>query len=465
MKKSIGTALVVVAFAACSSSHALVPDGGGTGAGGAAPGQTVVTFAQTPNRDVDVVFMLDDSSNMVVYQAKLANVFSSYTDALKALPGGLPNLHLGIVSSSMGAGRNPSIDHCPQGGDQGVFHTKPLGGQPCTRASLNAGQNFIVNDQGMTNYTGELAEMFECLALLGDGGCGFEHQLASVLRALGADGAPAPPQNANFLRPDALLQVILLTDEDDCSAPPDSDLFDSTSMTLTDPLGPLQSYRCNEFGHLCGGKMPPRSPPGEVDLGTCVSNEKGRLLPVADVAAALKSLKADPSKVLVAAIAGPPTPYKVNVGPSQVKGDPSLWPYVEFSCMQTEPDNTTIVGDPGVRLKQWVDIFGGNGLFESVCADFAPALKAFADQLGKALAPPCLAATVDPSTCRLVDHGTNAAGSPTSAPLRQCANSADPGPCWYTESNTTECPMAQSVRFNRPGTSDPAATTTATCAS
>ena len=232
----------------------------------------------------------------------------------------------------------------------------------------------------MANYTGDLGDMLACIAPLGDGGCGFEHQLASVLRALGADGAPPPPQNANFLRPDAYLQVIVLSDEDDCSAPPDSDLFDSSSATISDPLGPMQSYRCNEFGHLCGGKMPPRTPNGEVDLGTCTSNEHGRLLPVAGMVTALKNLKADPRKVLVAAISGVPTPYKVNAGPSQVKGDPSLWPYVEHSCVDTEPDGSQTYADPGVRTKQWADAFGDNGLFATLCQDtLAPALEAIAE--------------------------------------------------------------------------------------
>ena len=453
--KAIVVALLTAALAACSSNHGLSSDGGGgTGAGGAGPGQTVFTFRQNINRNVDVLFMVDNSSSTSAQQSKLTATFSSYVDTLKALPGGLPSIHLGVVSSSMGAGRNPSIDHCPQGGDQGVFQTKPLG-PTCGKATLAPGQNFIINVNGQPNYTGELADMFSCIAQLGDAGCGFEHQLASVLRALGADGAPPPAQNGNFLRADAFLQIVLLTDEDDCSAPPDSDLFDSTDTSLASPLGPLQSYRCNEFGHLCGGKAPPRMPTGEVDLGMCVSNEKGRLLPVAAVAEALKSLKADPSQILVAAIAGPPTPYKVNAGPSQIKGDQSLWPYVEESCTQNEQDGSQTVADPGVRIKQWVDAFGGNGVFATMCApSYAPALQSFAEQVGKAMAAPCLDASVDPGTCTFVDHGLDATGKTTSTPLRQCADSVDAGPCWFTESNTLECPTSAVRSLQSPGAAE-----------
>jgi hypothetical protein len=424
-------------------------------------------FQQAINRNIDIVFMVDDSSSMAPIQTKLTTQFPAFMDVLKNLPGGLPNVHIGVVSSSMGAGRNPSIDHCPQGGDQGVFHTKPLGAT-CTKASLNAGQNFIINNNGMANYMGDISDVFSCIAQLGDGGCGFEHQFESVLRALGADGAPPPPQNANFLRPDAYLAIVMITNEDDCSAPPDSDLFDSSSSTVTDPLGPLQSYRCNEFGHLCGGKPPPRQPAGEVDLsGMCVSAEDGRLLRVQDVVTAMKRLKADPTKVLVAAIAGPNTPYKVNIGPSQVKGDPSMWPFVEHSCQQPEPNNMVTYADPSVRIQQWIDAFGPNGVFEDMCApDFKPALQAIANAIGKKIGSPCVTGRVldvngalwQPGSmtlpdCAVVDHQTNAQGVVVDTTLPPCPAGQTTGAtaCWHLDAGGQACPGSAAMGFNRPG--------------
>jgi hypothetical protein len=473
---TIAIGLLVAATAACGNNSGLKPSGivgtggsaGGTlgpgGSGGSGGKSTTFTFDAVVNRNVDVLFMLDDSSNMSVLQSKLVAAIPSYFAVLKALPGGLPNIHLGIVSSSMGAGRNPSIDHCPQGGDQGVFRTRPLG-TTCAQASLNPGQNFIINTNGQANYTGDIADVFSCIALLGDGGCGFEHQFASVLRAVGADGAPPPVQNANFLRPDAYLQIVLLTDEDDCSAPPDSDLFDPYSGPITtDPLGPLQSYRCNEFGHLCGGKRPPRQPPGEVDLGTCVSAEDGRLLRVKDIAAALQSLKADPRKIMVAAITGPPKPYKVNVGPSQVQGDPSMWPYVEHACMQMDPNGSYTVADPAVRTNQLIASFGANGRFENLCAEsFIPAVQDIAGQIAQVMGVPCLAPNIDPDKCSFVDSSTDSTGKVTNMPLARCTGASDPGPCWEVGQNNGLC--SQPLIFKRPGV--PAGTgssTTGTCA-
>jgi hypothetical protein len=448
---------------ACSTHASLSPDGGGgtggaSGGAGAGPGQVVVDYPQTINRNVDVLFMIDNSSSGTVYEAKLNESFSTYVNALQALPGGLPNLHLAVVSSSLGAGRSTDIDRCPAGGDQGAFQTKPLG-TTCASASLNPGQTFIVNASGTANYTGALADVFSCISALGDGGCGFEHQLASIARALGADGAPPPAQNANFLRPDAYLQIVVLSDEDDCSAPPDSDLFDTSSQLVSDPLGPLQSYRCNEFGHLCGGKMPPRSPAGPTDLGTCVSNENGRLLRVGDLVAQLKHLKTDPAKVYVAAISAPPTPYVVNVGPPEIKTDPSMWPYVQHSCMSA--DGT--YGDPAVRTKQWVDGFGANGLFETICADtFTPALQAIAGQIAHVIGPPCLDATIDPATCTFVDHTIDAtSGAVSSVPLPRCASGATQPACWDVVSDA-RCPSNEYLKFMRTGTGI-VESSTATC--
>jgi hypothetical protein len=456
----VALAAAIPALWACNSNKLVEPT--------PAPQQTVNDlFQQSINRNIDIVFMIDDSSSMAPLQDKLTAQFPVFMDVLKKLPGGLPNLHIGVVSSSMGAGRNTSIAHCTltQGNDQGLFHTKALGAT-CAQATLNAGQTFIANINGMANYTGDISDMFSCIAKLGDQGCGFEHQFESVLRALGADGAAAPPQNAGFLRPDAFLAVILITNEDDCSAPPDSDLFDSTSATITDPLGPLASYRCNEFGHLCGGQKPPRTPAGEVDLtGTCVSAEDGRLLKVADVVTAMKKLKPDPTKILVAAIAGPPRPYKVNLAPSMVKSDPTQWPFVEHSCVSSD-GNT--YADPSIRIQQWIDAFGSKGVFEEICNDsFAPALTVIATEIGKSLGSPCVTGKIvdtngapwTPTSatlpdCAVIDHRTNAAnGQVIDSTLPACPAGTKMGPadCWFLDAGSMACPGAQAMGFYRAG--------------
>ncbi|HNN97567.1 MAG TPA: hypothetical protein PKI03_35105, partial [Pseudomonadota bacterium] len=89
------------------------------------------------------------------------------------------------------------------------------------------GMRFISKIEGKTNVptdmvldtaTGKMVDQgpitaFQCMALVGDGGCGMEAQLEGAKRAL--DGHR--PDNNGFLRPGAALAVIFITDEEDCS--------------------------------------------------------------------------------------------------------------------------------------------------------------------------------------------------------------------------------------------------------
>ena len=73
----------------------------------------------------------------------------------------------------------------------------------------------------------DLVKTFTCMASLStstQAGCGFEHQLESVYAALhGTDVSAMPTENVGFLRDDAFLAVVLVTNEDDASAPPTAD--------------------------------------------------------------------------------------------------------------------------------------------------------------------------------------------------------------------------------------------------
>ena len=161
--------------------------------------------------NLDVLFMVDDSSSMTVMQEKLAQQIPGFLTALESLPSGLPNVHIAVVSSDLGApGDSTSSLACTKAGDQGIFRTGSLtgvvspspgldgggpGGAPggddagapgCAGASLNSGATFISNVDGVANYTGDLSSLLSCMTTLGDSGCGFENQLASISRALGA---------------------------------------------------------------------------------------------------------------------------------------------------------------------------------------------------------------------------------------------------------------------------------------
>jgi hypothetical protein len=421
-----------------------------------------VTFQQTINRQIDILFMVDDSQSMLPLQNKLLTNFPVFMNVLEALPMGLPDVHVAVVSSDTGPGQFDLPQyHCPFGGDSGHFQFQPRG--TCTTTPLMAGQTFLdaSNNQAVKNYTGDIADAFTCIAALGDQGCGFEGQLKSVRLAL--DPSNTPDGNLGFLRPQAYLAVILITNEDDCSVPDDSNLIDPTQTLMSDPLGPFWSFRCNEFGHLCNinGTMqpPPRGP--AANLQGCVSNDTstGRLTKVGDEVAFLRGLKADPNQIMVAAITGPATPYSIDLAPNPSTNEQIA--NIDHSCML----NSGEYADPSVRILQWVEGFGANGLFLPICADsFAPALTTIAQKLSMLLAPQCIQGTLvdeDPTTptldpdCTIIDRYFNDQNQAIETALAACASNQNTPPCWSIVDDAMNCPGAQTLNVNRGAATPP----------
>jgi hypothetical protein len=349
------------------------------------------------------------------------------------------------------------------GGKNGIFQYTARG--TCTSSGLQAGATFISNVGGQANYTGALPDVFKCIAALGESGCGFEHQFASITRALGVDGQGGPPaENADFLRPDAYLVIVMITNEDDCSASlgpgPNNRiaLFDtSANSNLASQLGPPANFRCNEFGHLCDDGSgtfahPNRNAPNNdvaatVMYPSCRSNEaEPYLLGVADTAARIKSLKSDPSQVLVAAITGPAMPYTVGwKAPSTTDtscGAASCpWPQIAHSC--TASDGS--FADPSVRIVEFVNQFGANGLVLPICSDnFGPSLDRIAMLINAQLQPPCItqkvamkAGTQEPD-CAVVSHTANGTGGFIDKAVPWCGSGAS-APCWQLTAGGQGC--------------------------
>jgi hypothetical protein len=125
---------------------------------------TIADASPSPG-DLDVLFMVDNSSSINVMQQKLTSQIPGFITALESLPLGLPNIHIAVVSSDLGApgDSTPSI-MCTPAGDQGLFEAQPRG--TCTSTSLASGETFISNVGGVANYTGNLADVLSCIAPL-----------------------------------------------------------------------------------------------------------------------------------------------------------------------------------------------------------------------------------------------------------------------------------------------------------
>ncbi|HLK93770.1 MAG TPA: hypothetical protein VKZ18_28015 [Polyangia bacterium] len=445
------------------------------------------TQAQKINNNLDLLFMIDDSSSMQSMQQKLLDQLPRFMNILEGLPV-KPNLHVAVVSSDMGAKSDTNIMCSQTGGNQGQFFSQPEGS--CLATTLTPGDTFISDVDGVSNFTDPIASVFQCIALLGSNGCGFEHQLASIDRALGADGlGPAPASNANFLRPDAYLGIVMLTNEDDCSAPADTTIYslNAGAWSINNADGPLANYRCNggpRGGHLCkdlnpgstnmGYATPPLVPPSDaagappmLQLSDCQDNESGSsaLTPVSKFIQDIRALKPDPdNQIFVGEIIGPPVPYGVEWAPS---GNPDLpnelWPQVMHSCGAVGSDgvnpdphaqNATdqSFGDPGVREQQFAFGFS-RSVVASICdPDYSQSMVQIADAIGKLITPPCINGQIQSDAqgnpaCSVIETLTDSAGNKTSVAVPNCAENGNAAPCWTLEAGTNGC-TGQSLKFN-----------------
>ena len=161
------------------------------------------------------------------------------------------------------------------------------------------------------------------------------------------------PENAGFLRQDAFLAVVILSDEDDCSAT-DPAIFDTGDTALTGTLGPLSSFRCTEFGVECAEGRISRTAAQYTD---CRPRTDSYLRDPVDYAVFLKALKADPGKIFVGTIIGNPEPVGVELNN---KNEPEL----SKSCEDTALFSAA---DPGVRLQAFADQFPLRNAFGSIC--------------------------------------------------------------------------------------------------
>jgi hypothetical protein len=445
---------------------------------------------QKVNNDIDILFMIDNSSSMTTMQTKLLAQLPTFMQVLQALPMGLPSVQVAVVSSDMGAPSDQGAAGigCSQtGGDNGNFFAVPEA--PCVMNYLNSGSFFIADDAAGMSKNFSLADpagistVFQCIGLLGAAGCGFEHQLASIDRALGADGAgPAPAMNTGFIRDGAYLGIVMLTNEDDCSAPASGGplpIFSLNGDNTNDintpasvggpPDGPIANFRCNGGplgGHLCQDlnpnstdmtdfSQPPINPPADamgtaaapiLPLSNCESNESpsSGLTPVSKFVMDIKALKPDPAnQILVAAVTGvtevggdptnlQPVPYTVQWLPGAGPAASQLWPSIQHNCTSGNGDGS--FADPAVRIAQFVHGFGSNGVLASICDNnYAQSMAAIAAKIGALITPKCITGVIQQVNgqpdCTVTNEVENN-GITKQLAVPACATSNNAAPCW-----------------------------------
>ena len=347
------------------------------------PVPVAVSIKSIPvSADIDILFVIDNSASTRDKQAIFAQNYPRFVAALDGFPSGRPNVHIGVVTSSIDLGVDGFGPQChPASGENGALQNASR--DPRFACAPPTADRFLVDvarpdGSRQTNYRGSLDDALSCISHVGDAGCGFEAPLEAMKRAL--DGSR--PDNAGFLRPGAFLAVVILTDEDDCSAKPD--LFrQSTDVVGRDDL------RCAQAAYRCDQTIAPGAPGAYT--GCAVRHGDGSLLnDPAGYAQFLAGVKG-PSGVAVALIAGDPT-TDITIGPLAAPFAQSL--AVQPTCMATINGNLAIARPP-LRLDELLGSFGDRGLFRTVCQpDYSAALTDIGALLFDAVSP-CLEGALD----------------------------------------------------------------------
>jgi hypothetical protein len=402
----------------------------------------------TVNRNVDILFVIDDSPSMADKQANLSTNFPNFINVLNTIQGGLPDVHIGVVTTDVGtkatqdAAPGAAIGQIGNGGCSGTGDGGNLQtfGAPVTGVFISDIKQ--TNGTRTKNYTGNLDQVFGMIARgAGAGGCGFEQPLEAMRRALNNN-----PQNAGFLRPDAYLAVIFIADEDDCSMSKASMLGPESAA-----LGPLQSFRCNRFGHTCdiGGTTPDQMN----QVGTksqCHPNENSAYLEKVSVYVEfLKKLKADPTKIIVAGIMGVTEPYQVEL--RAPPGGGTAQQAVAHSCSYTGAMGLE-VADPPTRIKFLLDQFPNRSTFTTICQqNLSDGLVLIAQLLKSVIGDPCIEgklSDVDPNTagpqydCSVSDVSNQGKPTQTETVIPQCDANATIKPCWRINVDLANCPAS-----------------------
>ena len=438
-------ATLSLALASCSAA---VTDTQGDSATGDSSGDgggdlgTPLVFAH--NQNVDILFVVDDSHNMAEAQRRLALGLEAFIAALDEELGTV-NLRIGFTSTDDGhywcdgdeseAGQllasscRERLDDFSREStglaaetvctDVCSLETIALRGTPSATGTAVSVRPWLERTAGVTNLPAgvSLTDAARCIAPLGIRGCGFESHLNSMWKALALSGDETQAQRG-FLREDALLAIVFITNEAECSSTrslqpttfglegPNTRVF----WTLPDQQDAPPSAVCWNAGVDCDFTA---------ELDQCVAVDKsvdGSLAPEPPALSAMEPLSKymdqleaiefhkralNPEQgVLVAGIVGVPLGFPraeaLDYEPGPDSDDPDSF-QARFG-IGPGCESDAVEGVPPVRLRTVAERFPGNSghtNLYSVCEpDYAPALASIGATIRAELAPSCIRACV-----------------------------------------------------------------------
>lgn len=150
---------------------------------------------------VDLLFVIDDSYSMADEQANLVASFPAFIAGIKELLGATTDYRVGVITTDDYVFNAPG---CTRIGDL-VTQTGGEASSASTCGPYAEGQPFMTDAD-------DLAAAFSCAAAVGISGASDEKPMDALATLLGHNGSPC---NGRFVREEALLVIVLITDEED----------------------------------------------------------------------------------------------------------------------------------------------------------------------------------------------------------------------------------------------------------
>jgi hypothetical protein len=255
-------------------------------------------------RKMDIVFVVDDSGSMGDEQAELGRNFPEFARVLDEyrVRSGEPLDYRVALTTTARTIRTRL-------GNTQIFSNHVTGDNGAFRTPDGVGRSWIQSDDAGRR------DLLKDLAVVGTGGSPIEMPLDAARLAL-TDQIASGGTNAGFLRDDALLAIVLLTDEEDCSRLDGRTDADAITLRLID----------------------------------------------------------DPETVICRSLATPQQYVDIF---DDVKGGRDRWATAVIAGDGTcEGDGSGNGAEDSPRLKDFVAKTGENAIFRSICDDdFSPALK------------------------------------------------------------------------------------------
>lgn len=382
------------------------------------------------NAEIDLLFVIDDSVSMNEEQESLVSNFDDFIAALRNAEGGLPDLHIGVVTSDMGTmGGNRYVP--PEGGPAGVCNLFGDGGalhMPdgiATAKYLEDLRPLTAGGSRRTNHGDRLVDAFRAAATVGASGCNFESHLMSMKRALDAN-----PANAGFLRPNAYLAVVFIADEDDCSISETGQAF----FTQNDLQRNTSSFICFRTSTVCDGEQDPSIPGNRTN---CRPREDSPLAASVDgMVTFLKSIKPE-SQLIVAGIFG--EVKDVLTVERRATGTYDITPVCDYDGPTRKQ-----YARSAVRLDAFVRQFR-NHVSTTICGgDLAGPIQQIARLINGVTGTRCFQGRLaDPPYCSVFDVIDPFGPDRSAQTIPSCAQAAGRKPCWTLAEDLQACPTTE----------------------